>query len=57
LFNKGDVTRSDPIAELSAEDRLDIMELFAKDAWAIDSGDPEGVLQYRAEDALLDHLW
>jgi hypothetical protein len=43
--------------KLSAEDRLDIMELFAKYAWAIDSGDADGVLQCFAEDALLDHLW
>ena len=48
---------SDSNAKLSAEDRLDIMELFAKYAWAIDSGDADGVLQCFAEDALLDHLW
>jgi ketosteroid isomerase-like protein len=48
---------SNATAKLSAEDRLDIMELFAKYAWAIDSGDAEGVLKCFAEDALLDHLW
>ncbi len=45
-----------PNTKLSAEDRLDIMELFAKYAWAIDSGDAKGVLLCFAEDALLDHL-
>ena len=44
-------------AKLSADDRLDIMELFAKYAWAINFGDDEGVLQCFAEDALLDRLW
>jgi hypothetical protein len=43
-------------AKLSADDRLDIIELFAKYAWAIDPGDADGVLQCFAEDALLDHL-
>lgn len=48
---------SDASAKLSAEDRLDIIELFAKYAWAINSGDAEGVLQCFTEDASLDHLW
>ncbi len=48
---------SNATAKLSAEDRLDIMEFFAKYAWAIDSGDAEGVLKCFAEDALFDHLW
>jgi SnoaL-like domain len=44
-------------AKLSVEDRLDIMELFAKYAWAIDMGDIDGVLACFAEDGYLDHLW
>ncbi len=47
----------DSSSKLSVEDRLDIMELFAKYAWAIDSGDAEGVLRCFAEDGYLDHLW
>jgi hypothetical protein len=48
---------SDPNTKLSVEDRLDIQELFAKYAWAIDTGDIEGVLACFAEDGCLDHLW
>lgn len=48
---------SDPSSKLSVEDRLDIQELFAKYAWAIDTGDVEGVAACFAEDGYLDHLW
>jgi hypothetical protein len=34
-FDEGDPTLSNSNAKLSAEDRLDIMELFAKCAWAM----------------------
>jgi SnoaL-like domain len=44
-------------AKMSVEDRLDIMELFARYAWAIDGGDIEGVLDCFAEDGSMDHLW
>jgi 3-phenylpropionate/cinnamic acid dioxygenase small subunit len=43
--------------KLSAEDRLDIQELFARYAWALDLGDPEGVVACFTEDCLFDHLW
>ncbi|MQA84362.1 MAG: hypothetical protein GEV03_07005 [Streptosporangiales bacterium] len=42
--------------KLSVEDRLDIMELFAKYAWALDTGDADGVLACFAEDGYLEHL-
>jgi hypothetical protein len=43
--------------KLTAEDRLDIIELFAKYAWAIDLADPELAVQCFAEDGYFDHLW
>ena len=44
-------------ARLTADDRLDIMELFAKYSWAIDLADPELAVQCFADDAYFDHLW
>ena len=44
-------------AKLTAEDRLDIIELFAKYAWAIDLADPELAVSCFAEDGYFDHLW
>lgn len=49
--------KADAISKMSVEDRLDIMELFARYAWAIDSGDIQGVLDCFAEDGCMDHLW
>jgi hypothetical protein len=43
--------------KLSAEDRLDILELFANYAWGIDLAEPELVVQCFAEDGYFDHLW
>ena len=43
--------------KLSAEDRLDIQELFAKYSWAIDLADAELAVACFAEDAWFDHLW
>ena len=43
--------------KLSAEDRLDIQELFAKYSWAIDLADGPGAVACFAEDAYFDHLW
>jgi hypothetical protein len=48
---------SDSNTKMSVEDRLDILELFARYAWAIDGGDIEGVLDCFAEDGSMDHLW
>jgi len=44
-------------AKMPVEDRLDIIELFARYAWAIDSGNAEAVLECFAEDGSMDHLW
>jgi len=54
---KGDVAMSDASTKLSVEDRLDIMELFAKYAWGIDTGNIDAVVACFAEDGYLDHLW
>jgi hypothetical protein len=43
--------------KLSAEDRLDIQELFAKYSWAIDLADAELAVQCFADDGFFDHLW
>src|ERR1035441_11069326 len=53
---EGDVAMSDSGSKLSAEDRLDIQELFAKYAWSIDMGDIDGIVACFAEDGSLDHL-
>ena len=42
---------------LSALDRLEIQELFARYAWGIDLGDEDMALSTFAEDAWFDHLW
>ncbi len=47
----------DPSHKLPVEDRLDIQELFARYAWALDLGDAEGVLDCFTDDCLFDHLW
>lgn len=46
-----------PKEKLAVEDRLDIQELFARYAWALDLGDTDGVLDCFTEDGVLDHLW
>jgi hypothetical protein len=43
--------------KLSVEDRLDIMDLFARYYWALDLGDAEGAAACYAEDGWFDHLW
>ena len=50
------MSRSSP-AKLTAEDRLDIIELFAKYSWAIDLADPELAVSCFADDGYFDHLW
>ena len=42
---------------LSALDRLEIQELYARYAWGIDLGDIELALSTFAQDAWFDHLW
>ncbi|HTY48360.1 MAG TPA: nuclear transport factor 2 family protein [Steroidobacteraceae bacterium] len=42
---------------LSALDRLEIQELYARYAWGIDLGDIELALSTFAPDAWFDHLW
>ncbi|HTY51263.1 MAG TPA: nuclear transport factor 2 family protein [Steroidobacteraceae bacterium] len=42
---------------LSALDRLEIQELYARYAWGIDLGDAELALSTFAPDAWFDHLW
>jgi SnoaL-like domain len=54
---KGEIAMSESNAKLSVEDRLDIMELFAKYAWGIDTGNLDAVVATFAEDGYLDHLW
>src|SRR5579862_6730690 len=39
---------------LSTADRLDILDLYARQAWALDTGDVDGYVATFAEDALLD---
>jgi hypothetical protein len=39
----------------SVEDRLDLMELFAKYCWALDTGDEEGVVSRFVPDGWMDH--
>ena len=41
--------------KLSAEDRLDIQELFGRYTWALDTGDAEGVLACFTEDGVIEH--
>ena len=42
---------------ISAEDRAEIIELYARYAWGLDLADPEMLLSAFAEDAEFDHLW
>jgi hypothetical protein len=42
---------------LSAEDRLEIQELYARYAWGIDLADAEMALSTFTADAWFDHLW
>jgi hypothetical protein len=42
---------------VSAEDRMDIIELYARYAWALDLADADDILSCFAEDAWFDHLW
>jgi hypothetical protein len=48
---------AEPQKKLPVEDRLDIQELFARYAWALDLGDADGVVSCFTEDGCLDHLW
>lgn len=43
--------------KLTAEDRLEIQELFARYAWGIDLADIDMALSTFAQDAWFDHLW
>ena len=43
--------------KLPVEDRLDIMDLFARYYWALDLGDADGAVDCYASDGYLDHLW
>ena len=43
--------------KLTAEDRLEIMEVFARYSWGIDLADTDKVVSCFAEDAYFDHLW
>lgn len=43
--------------KLPVEDRLDIQELFARYAWALDMADADAALDCFTEDATLNHLW
>ena len=42
---------------LTAEDRLEIMELYARYAWGIDLADEEMAMSVFADDGWFDHLW
>lgn len=44
-------------ATMPAQDRADIMELYARYAWGLDLADEEMLLSAFAEDAWFDHLW
>jgi hypothetical protein len=46
-----------PNWSLTALDRLEIQELFARYAWGIDLADLDMALSTFAEDAWFDHLW
>jgi uncharacterized protein (TIGR02246 family) len=41
--------------KLSVEDRLDLMELFAKYCWALNTGDEEGFVSCFTPDGWIDH--
>ena len=40
-----------------ADDRAEIIELYARYAWGLDLADPDMLLSAFAEDAEFDHLW
>jgi hypothetical protein len=44
-----------PVDKLSAEERLDIIELFARYCWGLNTGDIEAVLDCFTEDGYLEH--
>lgn len=46
-----------PNWKLSAEDRLEIQELYARYAWGIDLADIDMALSTFTKDAWFDHLW
>src|ERR1700733_15665521 len=50
------MSASEP-GRVSAEDRAEIVELYARYAWGLDLADPEMLLSAFAEDAEFDHLW
>jgi hypothetical protein len=43
--------------KVPAQDRLEIVELFARYAWGLDLADPDMLLSAFARDAHFDHLW
>ena len=49
------MTTTNRVAKLSVEDRLDIQELFARYAWALNTGDADGVVACFADDGYLEH--
>jgi hypothetical protein len=50
------MSASEP-GRVSAEDRAEIVELYARYAWGLDLADPEMLLSAFAPDAEFDHLW
>ena len=44
-------------SRVSAEDRAEIIETYARYAWGLDLADPDMLLSAFAEDAEFDHLW
>jgi hypothetical protein len=45
------------VTRISAEDRAEIIELYARYAWGLDLADPDMLLSAFAADAEFDHLW
>jgi hypothetical protein len=46
-----------PLPRVSAEERAEIIETYARYAWGLDLADPEMLLSAFAPDAEFDHLW
>jgi hypothetical protein len=46
-----------PATRVSAEERAEIIETYARYAWGLDLADPDMLLSAFAEDAEFDHLW
>ena len=44
-------------ATMPAQDRADIMDLYARYAWGLDLADKEMLVSVFAEDGAFDHLW